>query len=92
MIADALTGFGKWLLEVLLWVPRKLWAELLDVFAAMFEAMPVPDFIAQAQGYFNAIPPGVLFFANFFALGEGITMVLGAYVLRFLIRRIPFIG
>lgn len=92
MIADALSKFGQWLLDALLWIPRKLWAELLDVFAKIIEAMPVPDFVAHAQNLFNGIPGSVIYFANFFAIGEGLTMVLGAYLLRFILRRIPFIG
>lgn len=30
--------------------------------------------------------------AEAFRIGEGVTLVLGAYLLRFILRRIPIIG
>lgn len=92
MIGDALSRFGEWLKDLLLWIPLKLWELLLDGLAAIIEAIPVPDFVNNASNAFSSIPGNVLFFANFFAVGEGITMVLAAYGIRFLIRRIPLIG
>jgi ABC-type thiamin/hydroxymethylpyrimidine transport system permease subunit len=41
---------------------------------------------------FNGLPSGVWFFLDFFALDIGLPLVLSAYISRFLIRRIPFIG
>lgn len=82
----------QFLKDVLLWVPRKLWAEMLDGLAALLESIPVPDFVQQAQDAFGGIGGNVLFFAQKLAVGEGITMILAALVLRFLLRRIPLIG
>lgn len=91
-MADMLAGFAEWLKEVLLWVPRKLWAELLDGLAAILSAIPVPDFVITAQSAFAGLPSGVVFFANKFAVPEILGMVIAAYVIRFLIRRIPVVG
>lgn len=82
----------EWLKEFFLWIPRKIWAEILDAFAGFFESLPVPEFIIQASSAFAGISGNILFFAQMFAVGEGITMILGAYVLRFVLRRIPLIG
>lgn len=82
----------EWVKDFFLWVPRKLWEEMLDGIASFFEALPVPDFIIQATNAFSGIGGNVLFFAQKFAVGEGIAMVLAAYLLRFLLRRIPLIG
>jgi len=41
---------------------------------------------------FSGLPPSVWFFLDFFALDVGLPLILSAYVARFLIRRIPFIG
>lgn len=82
----------QWLKDFFLWLPRKLWAELLDGLASLLEAIPVPDFMIQAQAAFGGIGGNVLFYAQKFAVGEGIAMILAAYVLRFVVRRIPFIG
>ncbi len=92
MISDALSKFAQWLLDALLWVPLKIWELILDGLASVIESMPVPDFVSTASNAFGSIPSNVLFFANFFALGEGIAMILAAYGIRFLIRRIPLIG
>lgn len=40
----------------------------------------------------SAIPSGVWFFLDWFRLDVGVPLLITAYVARFLIRRIPFIG
>lgn len=87
-----MTEILEFLKDLLLWVPRKLWAELLEALQALIHSLPVPDFVADASGYFSAISGNILFFAQKLAVGEGITMILGALVLRFILRRIPLIG
>jgi hypothetical protein len=91
-LAEKFTEILDWIKDFFLWIPRKLWAELLDSFATFFESLPVPDFIIEASAAFAGISGNVLFFAQKFAVGEGIALVLGAYILRFLLRRIPLIG
>lgn len=84
--------FAEWLKDLFLWLPRKLWAELLDSLASLVESMGVPAFMQQAQSAFDGIPPSMIFFATKFAVPEGVAMLLAALVLRFLLRRIPLIG
>ena len=91
-MGQILSDFATWLLDLLLWVPRKLWAELLEGLATLVEGLPVPGFIATAQSAFDGIPSSVVFFLDKFAFAEGVAMVLSAYVLRFVLRRIPLIG
>lgn len=91
-LADKLSDVLQWLFDLVLWLPKKLFSLIMDALATFFEALPVPEFVTQAAAYFQGIPSGFLFFLNYFAVGEGMAMVLGAYVLRFVIRRIPFIG
>lgn len=81
-----------WLYQLLLWIPKTIFAEIMDALASVIEAIPVPGFVLTAGDAFQGIPSTILFFANKFALGEGITMILAAYLLRFIIRRIPIIG
>ncbi|TWH71296.1 uncharacterized protein DUF2523 [Azomonas agilis] len=57
-----------------------------------FNQLPVPDFFDKASYAFSNIPEGVVFFAQALQIKEGISMVLSAYLLRFVIRRIPIIG
>lgn len=84
--------FKDWLRDLLLWVPRKIWELVLDAMAAMIEGIPVPEWIANIGDMFDAIPDGVIYFCQALQLPAGVSMILGAYVLRFLIRRLPVVG
>ncbi|GHT92010.1 hypothetical protein FACS1894116_01480 [Betaproteobacteria bacterium] len=48
-----------------------------------------PHFI---QAGFSDIDTGVWFFLQFFSIGFGVKIIVSAYVYRFMIRRIPFLG
>lgn len=87
-----LSDFAEWLKELFLWLPLKIWEMLLEALAGVFEAIPVPDFINTAQGYMSGIGGNVLWMLSLFAVPEGLTMVMSALLLRFLVRRIPLIG
>lgn len=91
-LSQKFTEILDWVKDFFLWIPRKLYEEVLDALASFFEALPVPDFIIEAGAAFSGISGNVLFFAQKFAIGEGIALILSAYVLRFILRRIPFIG
>ncbi len=91
-LKETLVSLLDWLLEIILWAPKKLWSLLLDGLASVIEALPVPDFVASAGSFFGNIPPGVIYFFQFFAIGEGLAMIALALVLRFALRRIPLIG
>ena len=44
------------------------------------------------NGAFSALPGGVWWGLDLLAAGYGIPLVISAFIARFLIRRIPFIG
>ncbi|MBP0049846.1 hypothetical protein H9C73_14025 [Marinobacterium sp. AK62] len=73
-----------WFKEMLYW--------LFDVLASLLEELPVPEFFNDASGAFSSIPPSVAFYLAPMELELGLSIILGAYVLRFVIRRIPIIG
>lgn len=87
-----LSNFSQWLLDVLLFIPRKTWELILDGLATTVEALPAPDFLASLNANFSAIPSGAVYLADAFALREGLAIVIGALILRFVLRRIPMIG
>lgn len=91
-IAKLFLGILEWLLELVAWVPKKIWELLLDALASAIEAIPVPDFVASAGNWFGGIPSTVIYFGQFFAVAEGLAMIMSALVLRFVLRRIPLIG
>jgi len=41
---------------------------------------------------FSSLPSSVWYFINLLNLSYGVPIIIGAYVTRFLIRRIPFFG
>lgn len=47
---------------------------------------------SKITDYTSLIPPSVDYFMTVFSFYAGITMILSAYVSRFIIRRIPGIG
>lgn len=84
--------FGNWLLNVLLYVPRKLWDWLLQGVLAVLDAIPVPDWFSNAGNFMSGIDSYVWFFAHVAQVPAGIAIMLSAYTIRFLIRRIPLVG
>lgn len=88
-----LNDFAQWLLDLLLWVPRQVFSAIVAAFAALLNAIPVPDFVADLGPAFTSLFAGTTgYFLDLMQLPYGIGVVSSAYVLRFLIRRIPVIG
>ena len=58
-LIDALTDFAHWLLQALLWLPKKIFAEVLGGLASAITAIPVPSWISNIPSYFAGIPSGV---------------------------------
>lgn len=82
----------EWFFNLCEWLPKKVYAVVMDGLASFLEAIPVPSFITDAAGAFGGIPTTVMYFASVFELNFGVTVVLLALVARFALRRIPFIG
>jgi len=99
VIWDAFQRLFDWLgdaydafIDFLKNLPEWLFSKLTDAFVSFFNSIPVPDFFATAANAFSSIPDSVVFFAQPFHIGAGVSMVLGAYLLRFIIRRLPVFG
>ncbi|WAB95621.1 DUF2523 family protein [Pseudomonas putida] len=94
-----MTSFAQWLISIIeqliqfildlpLIIGEWFWQGLLYLVS---NSKIVP--LIEASGdLFSNIDPGVWYFLNLMHLPYGLTMVTGAYVLRFLVRRIPFVG
>lgn len=98
-IVDTVIALFKWFQDSFNWIidfvkdfPLWLFWKFAEAVVTFFHAIPVPSFFSTAAGAFSAIPPSVVFFAQAFEMSFGISVVLSAYVLRFVIRRIPFVG
>lgn len=79
-------------LTYLLLFPKYLFDIVSTSIVEFFEGIPVPDFMSSAGALFQGIPPDIVYYAGIFRVADGLAMVLSAYVLRFILRRIPFIG
>lgn len=73
---------------------KSLWIFIYDAFmsglASLIEAIGVPDFLMNLHTV--NLPPGVSWFLAPLNLLTGIGIIVGAYIARFILRRIPFIG
>lgn len=84
--------FMGWLLDVLLWVPMKVYELLLDGLAAIIESLPVPAFLETMSSVGADIPPTVRYMLGELHFAEGLAIIIGSYIVRFGIRRIPVVG
>lgn len=82
----------EWIVDLLLWVPRKIWEAALDGLATLIESIPVPTFMENLGNWVAGIDPAIAYFGGALQLGTGMTFVVLAWVIRFAIRRIPLIG
>lgn len=89
-LTDFLNDAIAWLIDLLLWLPLKLYELLLSGLAAILNALPVPSWAADLN--LDWIPSGMAYWLGPFQVGFGLTCITSAYLLRFLIRRIPVIG
>lgn len=94
-----LSDFAAWLRNVFSDVAQffiDMFLNLLDwiwaAFIALIDTLPIASTVEQAAGLFSAIPSSVWYFMNICQIPLGIVSILSAYLIRFLIRRLPFIG
>lgn len=85
---ELIAWFHDWFITAVKWV----WSMLLDAAAWIIEQLPAIPGADQAGQAFANVPASVLFFLDPFQLPFGITVVLSALTLRFLIRRLPIVG
>lgn len=88
-----------WLGAALTWVfglvdklPLHIWVLVLGGLQAAVNAIPVPSFFASAPGYVAALPPFVAYLSGALQIGYGLGVVTSAWLLRWVLRRIPLIG
>lgn len=91
-ILNAVRAFAQFILDLLLYIPRKVFSWIVDGILALYDAIPVPEFISNIPSLFGNLASGVWWFLGPFHIGTGIGIILSAYTIRFFIRRLPFIG
>lgn len=82
----------SWLLTFVDWILTEIFSVLCAAALAVIDAIPVPSFFASASGFLGALPPSVVYFSQGLDLRTGFTVLFSAVGIRFLIRRLPFVG
>lgn len=90
-LIDFLGEILAWLLEAVEWAFHWLYELALLGLASVINAIPVPSWLVGADP-FGTIDPGIAWALEALQLPEGIAIILGAYLIRFLIRRLPIVG
>lgn len=80
-LQDEVKGFFVWLSE-----------QVFNGIVAVFNAIPLPSWATSGGDVLSGIPPSVGYFVGPFDIGYGAGVIVSAYGLRFLVRRIPLIG
>ncbi len=79
-----------WLLLEIQYLITNAADSVLQVFAGIIAAFPVPDFLLNVGSY--SLAPSILYFTNMFEVPAGLAIMVTAYTLRFTIRRLPVVG
>ena len=91
-IVEYLSNALQWIYDLIRLIPQYSFSLLIDGAISFLNWIPVPDFVYMAAGFMQSIPPEVTWFLSVAKFNEGLLMVMGAYILRFITRRIPLIG
>lgn len=82
---DAIFDFFKWLYDFII-------NSIFEGIIIMLEQIPVPDFISDISTNASAIGGQAAFYMGVFRIDDGVLIVISALSLRFIIKRLPFIG
>jgi hypothetical protein len=81
-----------WLVEFVQWIGDLAISTVLGALTTLLNAIPVPGWMSSAPSVLSGVPSGVVWLFQILQLPAGLTIILSAWLLRFLIRRIPVIG
>lgn len=85
-------SIADWFVDIVQSLFQWLFDGVLSALASLVEAIPVPGWLQSGAGLFSGISSDIAWFASAVNLSFGLTVVVSAYGIRFLIRRIPVIG
>lgn len=81
-----------WLVSFVQWIGDLAISTCLGALITLLNAIPVPSWMSDAPSVLSGVPSGVIWIFQILQLPAGLTILVGAWLLRFLIRRIPVIG
>lgn len=90
--ADRYEQFQEWLLELVLWIPRKVWEEFLDELAGVLESLGIPSFIIQASALLGSWGSDASYWFDLLQFNWGFSLVVSAISIRWAWSKVPFLG
>lgn len=87
-----ITAILKWVLDLLLWVPRKVFELFTDALGAIAATLISPVSADQFLQNIQALAPGTLWFLEMTNAPFGLGIVLSAVAARFVLKLIPTLG
>jgi hypothetical protein len=81
-----------WLVSFVQWIGDLAISTALGALITLLNAIPVPSWMSSAPSVLAGVPSGIVWLFQILQLPAGLVILLSAWVLRFLIRRIPLIG
>lgn len=87
-----LQNFATWLWTGLQHLCLIVFNAVMTGLATVIQDIPAPSFFADIAGWVGGIPSFAAYLIQGLEIPAGIVIVCTAMVLRFIIRRIPFIG
>lgn len=95
----ALKSLGNWILQLFLKVASIKFVALTAIYWLMLKLYELAKSILGNMDWFSglpakiqALPADFLFYLQLFKLDIGLPMIFAAYVIAFIIRRLPIIG
>lgn len=85
-------AFANYLLDLLIYIPQQIFALFGQGFVAFFNLIPIPSFISSMQSYVDFLSTTMGYFFILLRLNSVSVIIIGAYIVRFIIRRIPLVG
>lgn len=86
------TDVATWFLDLLQSIAHWIYQGVMDALATVIEAIPAPSFLESSASVFSAVPSSVVYLVSVAEFQTGLGIVGSAYLIRFLIRRLPVVG
>jgi hypothetical protein len=81
-----------WIIDAIKDVFEWVFAQVLNALASILEQLPVPEFLTNGQNLFASVSGAIGWLWQYFEVPYGVGVMVAAWGLRFLIRRIPIFG
>jgi hypothetical protein len=87
-----LAGWWQQLVNFLEGLPLHIYTAMLSGLATVVNWIPAPAFFSDVSGWIGNVPPLAAFLLGALQIGTLATIIVSAFTVRFLIRRIFFIN